>query len=56
MEYITEQMPVRNVDMRTGLRIVGDSVDFGKSPVPRIPRSQDVKRQSEQAHKNWGVR
>ena len=48
MEYITEQTPVRNVDLRTGLRIVGDSVDFGKAPAPHASPSQDVRRQSEQ--------
>ena len=55
MDYITEQIPVRNVDLRTGLKIIGDSVDFGKAPVPRTPPSQDVKKQAEQAYKNWGI-
>lgn len=55
MEYITEDNPVvKNVIPKGSLKIVGDSIDFGKAPVPRTQSTGESK--PEVAKKDWGIR
>ena len=59
MELITEQNPVVPDELRKGLRFVGDSVDFGMAPVPRIqpiPTVEQPQTSTAEARKNWGIR
>ena len=58
MELITEQNPVVPDELRKGLHFIGDSVDFGKAPVPRvhpIPTVEQPQPSTVEAHKNWGI-
>ena len=55
MEYIKEDVPViKNITPRGSLRVIGDSMDFGKAPVPRQPSTGQAK--PEVAKKDWGIR